>query len=1369
MIINALFLASICYVVFLLNVDSYITVLIAAFLGVLLIVFGERGNAESKWEAFGLPGREFFLPLALLSIFCVQGIIDPTLVEMVTKEKAPILALILSFAVVSNGFSRCGFFEWAAYRIVEKCAGDTKRLIIYMFILSSIMTFFTSNDIVVLTLTPIIFSICVFARIPNAKLLFLSQFVAANTLAMGLLIGSPTNIIVGDALRISFMEYLFLMVIPAIFSFFLTLVMVEKINNWSKVGNAFTEWMSWEFHDNYRIPARSPHPELTGSMRNWLFVFVVGVVALIAATAFGWSLYIPSIILVILSGFTVIYETVILGEKEPGQSRGQSVGMVLFSLPYGIIGFALAYFTFARFISESDMLLQITVWFFDLAERNPLAAGPAIVGATGLMVNTLNDLPAAAVVSEMLTMDTVALPEAASDLAKAQAAISTDFTRLAERTQNIVFQAVMVGLNIGCYVTPVGALAGIIWFNQMRTEERRFQKRHGASGALDSTETNGHVLKTPTRVDLVVYGTVIFVVSSVMIGLFLPFFSLLIEMLAVPVARLSEFGSTFGSSAQAVVAVVGSLIILIIYRQASNLVRKNQVAIGHISEVFVILNRLAIWSYKHRFVYTISIFLLLLTFSGALVQWIERISVDIYGSGLRGESLVLSVPSSLVQYYLWYFVFVGSTFEQGFFPQSLLANVLMGIMPLAGIAAALQIIRSTSRESLSTLRERMGTGDIPNDRILLVNLPPRLSPLIEKILDNSSAFVVVVTREKNFNRLALFAENLMEESIHANRVLVRQLDVDPYSTLRELNFWSAKEIYFFSDFSLQSEIENLKMLSRIDAWINEQRVAAGLEIQQLEDKTHEELDSANFGEFLGLPKIFFEVGNEREAIRVRGTMSDVLKYQSYVTSFSDIVAMQLVANCFGDIIQLNKALGFHSGQNTKHAKQFSLFGADSDLLSGIRLRDVSLGGAAIQRLRSFFRDHFDQQSLKGSSLRSHSYVVRNQMPKLIESLGHLDDEGFGDKSGAGSDFHELVGLRCDVGGRKYRLDFAAACTSNQSVTADAFISIGSGNEDTVIEQPSVGNHTLFFFNFNPIAEELLTRLINSAEFDKLRAVVLLGQGQSIDSSLTTYPNVVVRTRESVNEAIQLVINGNTGETEGSANTPGYKNFTVGEDDFEGLRAGDSVLVFTDYEDEQTSNLEIVQFIEDLDFRLQSADLAGIRPHTEEFFTAVEASDEETRFLFEHLSIDEFIDTMELRNSFFNQFLDLFHVAANGKLLDTGSRSIGLGHSALPTRSVFNFRRSCFAADYFKALRIVMAREVELVDQFGVKCGVVGLSIEEARSLFLTRSNPGMQLLLVIQLDVSYVKSGWSPTFKEVISDLDYEIQTGDALVLLPAL
>lgn len=80
------------------------------------------------------------------------------------------------------------------------------RLFSYFFLFSAALTVLTSNDIVILTLTPIIAALASYAKIDPTPALF-GQFFAANILSLELFIGNPTNIIVAEAYGLSFLGY----------------------------------------------------------------------------------------------------------------------------------------------------------------------------------------------------------------------------------------------------------------------------------------------------------------------------------------------------------------------------------------------------------------------------------------------------------------------------------------------------------------------------------------------------------------------------------------------------------------------------------------------------------------------------------------------------------------------------------------------------------------------------------------------------------------------------------------------------------------------------------------------------------------------------------------------------------------------------------------------------------------------------------------------------------------------------------------------------------------------------------------------------------------------------------------------------------
>lgn len=109
-----------------------------------------------------------------------------------------IILLILSFAYLSISLDISGFFKAAATYVVGLARGNGHRLLIYVYLLCSCLTYFTSNDIVILSMTPLLMHVGDCSSIRDAVPLLVTQYIAANTASMGLLVGSPSNIILGE-------------------------------------------------------------------------------------------------------------------------------------------------------------------------------------------------------------------------------------------------------------------------------------------------------------------------------------------------------------------------------------------------------------------------------------------------------------------------------------------------------------------------------------------------------------------------------------------------------------------------------------------------------------------------------------------------------------------------------------------------------------------------------------------------------------------------------------------------------------------------------------------------------------------------------------------------------------------------------------------------------------------------------------------------------------------------------------------------------------------------------------------------------------------------------------------------------------------
>jgi len=120
-----------------------------------------------------------------------------------------------TLAFVCIALDMTGVLAYIALKAIQAAGSSGRKLYFYFFLLSSAFTICTSNDIVILTLTPIIYYCTKVAKISPYPMLF-SEFFTANICSMVLVIGNPVNLIVAQANGLSFATYSSWMAAPAI-------------------------------------------------------------------------------------------------------------------------------------------------------------------------------------------------------------------------------------------------------------------------------------------------------------------------------------------------------------------------------------------------------------------------------------------------------------------------------------------------------------------------------------------------------------------------------------------------------------------------------------------------------------------------------------------------------------------------------------------------------------------------------------------------------------------------------------------------------------------------------------------------------------------------------------------------------------------------------------------------------------------------------------------------------------------------------------------------------------------------------------------------------------------------------------------------
>ena len=325
-----------------------------------------------------------------------------------------ILVLFISMTILSIFLDEVGFFKYIATKAAILLNGSQKKLFIGFYILISLLTIFTSNDIIILTFTPFI---CYYAK--NSKInpipYLVAEFVAANTWSMALIIGNPTNIYLASAFEIGFLEYLSYMFLPtltaSICSFSILYLLFRKNLKEEMITSAETDDVTL---DKGLLIIGLTHLIITTiliaiasyiNLEMWLITLTF-VISLVLCT----SLY----LLIRKGNFKVLLNTF---------KRG----------PYSLIPFVLSMFVIVLTLTSEGITNQIYQFLNSLPTEFSFGIGGAI------LANFINNIP-----------------------------MSVLFANMSISSESAIYASIIAS-NIAAYITPVGALAGIMWMSLLKT------------------------------------------------------------------------------------------------------------------------------------------------------------------------------------------------------------------------------------------------------------------------------------------------------------------------------------------------------------------------------------------------------------------------------------------------------------------------------------------------------------------------------------------------------------------------------------------------------------------------------------------------------------------------------------------------------------------------------------------------------------------------------------------------------------------------------------------------------------------------------------------------------------------------------------
>lgn len=336
------------------------------------------------------------------------------------SEIAPIKTLILfiSMSLISIMLDELNFFSHIAEIILKHCSKSQIKLFVVLFICISVLTMFTSNDIVILTFTPFICYFCHHAKINPIPYLIL-EFVAANTFSMIFIIGNPTNILLASANKIDFFTYFKEMVLPTIGAAgtaFLILFLLFKHNLRDDITS----------NNNFDDITEITNKPLTIIALSHLIICII---LLSISNYINMEMYLITLFIAIsLLLFAIIFFII---------NHDKALFKTIKRLPYGIIPFLISMFVMLKGLENADFTTKI---------YNLLACKYDVFSygfSSFFVCSLMNNIP-----------------------------MSVLFSHIA--TTNSQIYSVIIGSNIGAYLSPIGALAGVMWLNILRNHNIQF-------------------------------------------------------------------------------------------------------------------------------------------------------------------------------------------------------------------------------------------------------------------------------------------------------------------------------------------------------------------------------------------------------------------------------------------------------------------------------------------------------------------------------------------------------------------------------------------------------------------------------------------------------------------------------------------------------------------------------------------------------------------------------------------------------------------------------------------------------------------------------------------------------------------------------
>ncbi|MCD8487331.1 MAG: ArsB/NhaD family transporter [Desertifilum sp.] len=375
---------------------------IAAFLGALLLVFT---HVMTLTEAIGYISNSYST-----------------------------LALFFGVMVIVRAFEPTKIFEYLATQIVILAQGQGKRLLLGIVAITTPICAVLPNATTVMLLAPLIPPMAEEIGVDFVPLLILMVFVA-NSAGLLTLVGDPATFIVGDAINISFADYLTRLSLGGLLAIIAVTVTLP-----------FVFRQIW--HKNLDNLNKLPHPQInhprTLAVGSLIFAFVL------LFFTIGESLPIP------ISPAAVALMGAALAMLLAHHSKIDTVNHILRDLDWSTLIFFMSVFVLIGGLEKTGVIAGLSNVLAVILQQNIAVGSILLLFIVGLLSSLVPNIPLVVAMVPLLKQYLVNVGLAGSEI------LPSNFSGQLPPAVLPLFYAMMFGATLGGNGTLVGASSNIV-------------------------------------------------------------------------------------------------------------------------------------------------------------------------------------------------------------------------------------------------------------------------------------------------------------------------------------------------------------------------------------------------------------------------------------------------------------------------------------------------------------------------------------------------------------------------------------------------------------------------------------------------------------------------------------------------------------------------------------------------------------------------------------------------------------------------------------------------------------------------------------------------------------------------------------------